>query len=273
MAQVYASTVDTSFLPFAPDSAIRRVGGEGVLLLGGGRALLMQIAHPLVAKGVAEHSNFRADRRRRLLGTLRPMFAISFGAREQALAAAASVNHMHARVTGAGYRASDPDLLVWVLATLIDTSLFMYERFVSALSPEEASAYYEDMCRLGSLLSVPKGAMPPNLDAFQAYVDGMIPSLIVTEEARSIYKGLFGGPLLLRPLMSGVRVLTAGLLPRTLREQFGLTWGPNHERLLQASQRGSRLVLPRLPRRLRAPPWFLMPGSAAPSDPGTSGKG
>ncbi len=70
MAQVYASTSDTGFLPFTPGAAIRRIGGENILPLGGGRALLMQIAHPLLARGVAEHSNFGADRRRRLLGTL-----------------------------------------------------------------------------------------------------------------------------------------------------------------------------------------------------------
>jgi uncharacterized protein (DUF2236 family) len=264
MAQVYASNADPSFLPFSAGSAIRRIGGENILLLGGGRALLMQIAHPLVARGVAEHSNFRADRRRRLLGTLRPMFAISFGTREQALAAAASVNRMHARVTGASYRASDSDLLVWVLATLIDTSLFMYERFVGPPSHEEASAYYEDMCRLGSLLSVPDGAMPPDLDGFRDYVEAMLASLNVSEDARAICDALFGGPLPIRPLMSGVRLLTAGLLPETLREQFGLSWGPNYERLLQAAQATSRLALPRLPQRLRAPPWFLMPATAPP---------
>ena len=105
----------------------QRVLHEGVLLLGGGRALLMQIAHPLVASGVAEHSNFRTDRIDRLLRTLRLTLAIVFGSREQALAAAGSINRVHEGVAGAGYAARDPELLLWVLATLIDTSLAMHD--------------------------------------------------------------------------------------------------------------------------------------------------
>ena len=51
-----------------------------MLLLGAGpRALLLQLAHPLVAAGVAEHSDFRADPWRRLDGTLRSYLRIVYG--------------------------------------------------------------------------------------------------------------------------------------------------------------------------------------------------
>src|SRR6202165_5152051 len=102
---------------FAEDSITRRVNRENVLLLGGGRALLMQLAHPKVAAGVDEHSDFRSDPIRRLRRTLRMTMAIVFGDRETALAAARGVQHVHAGVQGAGYRALDPDLLMWVYAT------------------------------------------------------------------------------------------------------------------------------------------------------------
>src|SRR5205823_3258127 len=91
--------------------AVRLVHGEAVVLLGEGRALLMQLAHPAVAAGVAEHSRYRSDRLGSLLGTLRPMFAITFGTAAQAEAAAASIRVTHEGVRGAGYRASDPALL------------------------------------------------------------------------------------------------------------------------------------------------------------------
>ena len=142
---------------------VRRVHGEGVLLLGGGRALLMQIAHPDVARGVAEHSRFREERFGRLLRTLRPMFAIAFGTREQALAAAASINRIHDDVAGPGYRASDAALLLWVLATLIDTGLVMHERFVRPLARDEAQAYYEDMRRFGLLFGLSPEQMPATI--------------------------------------------------------------------------------------------------------------
>ncbi len=247
------------FLPFAEDSMARRVHREGVLLVGGGRALLMQIAHPMVAKGVAEHSNFRADRINRLLRTLRPTLAIVFGTRDQALSAAAGINRIHEGVTGAGYAAKDPDLLLWVLATLIDTSVVMHERFVRRLDATERDAYYEDMCRVGSLLSIPAGVMPESLDALEAYVAHMSETLVVSDEAKEIAGALFESNPLTWPLMRSIRVLTAGLLPASLRAQFGLEWGEKRQVALDGLCRASRIVVPKLPSKLRAPPWFLMP--------------
>ena len=238
----------------------RQVHREGVLLLGGGRALLMQIAHPLVAKGVAEHSNFRNDRINRLLRTLRPTLAIVFGTREQALQAASGINRIHEAVRGDIYAAKDPGLLLWVLATLIDTSLVMHERFVRPLTAVERAAYYEDMRRLGAVLEIPPDAMPETLEALQAYVSQMCETLEVTDEARDIAHALFESNLLAWPLMRSVRAMTAGVLPQPLRDQFGLHWGERREKTLAFACAASQKVLPRVPRRLRAPPWFLMPG-------------
>lgn len=238
---------------------VRRIHSEGVLLLGGGRALLMQIAHPDVARGVAEHSRFREERFGRLVRTLRPMFAIAFGTRDQALAAAANVNRVHEGVVGYGYRAADPALLLWVLATLIDTAIVMHERFVRLLTADEASAYYEDMRRFGLLFGLEPDEMPATVGELRAYVEEMSTSLRVSDEAREIASTLFDGNLLLAPAMVTVRELTAGLLHPALRAQLGLTWGPGREQALRAFTGASRLVLPRVPRALKAPPWFVMP--------------
>jgi uncharacterized protein (DUF2236 family) len=240
---------------------VRRVHGEGILLLGGGRALLMQIAHPDVARGVAEHSRFREERFGRLLRTLRPMFAIAFGTREQALEAVSTINRIHDDVAGPGYRASDPALLLWVLATLIDTGLVMYERFVRPLARDEAQAYYEDMRRFGLLFGLAPEQMPATVEGLRAYVEEMCTSLRVSDEAREIASALFDGGLLLTPGTAPMRQLTAGLLHPALRGQFGLSWGPRRERALRMLAGTSRIVVPRLPRRLRAPPWFVMPPS------------
>ena len=249
-------------LPFAEDSAIRRLGGESVILLGGGRALLMQIAHPQVARGVAEHSSFRRQRWQRLLRTLRPTYAIAFGSREQALTAAAGVNRLHGGVSGDGYAATDPELLRWVLATLIDTTLSSYGRFVHPLPPHEAQSYYEDMLCFGELLGVRLETMPPDLASFHHYVSATIESLVVTEEARELARQIFRvtpGPW---AVMWPLRELTAGLLPPRLRQQFGLDWGPRRESALLALGRFTRTMVPLLPARLRRPPWFLMPPRA-----------
>ncbi len=237
---------------------VRLVHGEGILLLGGGRALLMQIAHPDVARAVAEHSRFREERLRRLLRTLRPMFAIAFGTREQALDAVSNINRIHDGVAGPGYRATDPGLLLWVLATLIDTGLVMHERFVHPLAPDESEAYYEDMRRFGLLFGLSPEQMPATVEDLRAYVEEMSTSLRVSDHAREIGAALFEDGLLL-PAGALMRQLTTGLLHPALREQFGLSWGPRRERVLRSFERVSRVVVPRLPRRMRAPPWFVMP--------------
>src|SRR4051812_46738569 len=108
---------------FPPDAMIRRVDGENVLLLGGGRALLMQIAHPSVAAGVAGHSDFASGPFARLQRTLEASYTIVFGTETEARRTAAAIKAVHERVTGPGYYANDPALLLWVHATLVDTSL------------------------------------------------------------------------------------------------------------------------------------------------------
>src|SRR5205809_350419 len=107
---------------YADDSITRRVNRENVLMLGGGRALLMQLAHPKVAAGVDEHSDFRKRPVYRLRRTIRLTMAIVFGDRETALAAARSVNRVHQHVRGESYSALDTDLLLWVHATMVDTA-------------------------------------------------------------------------------------------------------------------------------------------------------
>jgi len=239
---------------------VRLVHREGVLLLGGGRALLMQIAHPDVARGVTEHSRFREARYQRLLGTLRPMFAIVFGTKEQALTAASNVNRVHEDVAGAGYRATDPALLIWVLATLIDTAIVMHERFLRPLTPDEAAAYYEDMRRVGRLFGLAPEQMPATVGELRAYVQEMSATLQVSPEARAIAAALFESNLLLQPVMAATRQLTTGLLHPALRSQYNLTWGAGRERAMRTLAGAARLIVPKLPRALRAPPWFLMPG-------------
>src|SRR5205085_462622 len=145
---------------FADDSITRRVNSEGVLGLGGGRALLMQLAHPAVAAGVADHSDFETDPFGRLRRTLEAETTLVFGTVEEAHATAARIRAVHERVTGPGYRAGDPDLLLWVHATLVDTALQLHSRFVRPLGRDEAEAYYQESTRLAELLGVPRDRQP-----------------------------------------------------------------------------------------------------------------
>ena len=229
------------------DDRVRRIQSEGVLILGGGRALLMQVAHPLVARGVTEHSSYRTDRLGRLRRTLQPIYAMALGTPEEARAAAQRVRAVHEHVAGAGYHAEDPALLGWVLATLID-----------------AEAYYRAMVGIGAMLGMPRSALPETLHEFDAYVEEMVATLDVSGDSRLIARELFApvpGAPWLTPAMPIARQLTSGLLPSRLREQYGLSWGPRREALLRSVAGITRAMRPTPPALLTRPPDVLLPAS------------
>jgi uncharacterized protein (DUF2236 family) len=219
-----------------PEGSItRRVNRENVLLLGGGRALLMQLAHPKVAAGVDEHSDFRSHPVRRLRRTVLMTMAIVFGDRETALAAARAVNQTHGRVRGHDYRALDPDLLLWVHTTLVDSAIVTYESFVKPLTAHERDDFYQESKLLGELLGVPRDRFPRTHDDLREYMSSMITSGALSIDARaSELAALVLRPklrLLPGPAMIPFEIVTAGLLPEQLREQYGLPWGPAQRRL------------------------------------------
>src|SRR5919201_1084636 len=165
---------------FAPESVIRRVGNSPLTpFLGGGPAVLLQVAHPLVAAGVFQHSDFRRDLWRRLARTLRALYLITYGTKEEAERAGAAVRAVHAHVRGvtterlgcfpAGtpYSAQDPQLQLWVHATLVAASLAAYQRFVRRLSRPEQDTYYREMALVAELFGVPRAVIPDTLADFR----------------------------------------------------------------------------------------------------------
>ena len=239
---------------FDEHSITRRVNRENILLLGGGRALLMQLAHPKVAAGVDEHSDFRTHPIRRLRRTIRMTMAIVFGDRETALAAARGVNQVHARVQGRDYRALDPELLLWVHATLADTALVTYETFVQPLLPGEREEFHEEFKLLGELLGIPHERFPTTVADFDAYVEQMVSTgpVRVDARARELAAQVMRprARLLPGPVMLPLNVVTTGLLPPALREQYGLAWGPRQ-------QRAYRIAIAVVPRVIALTPPLL----------------
>ena len=227
-----------------------------MLLLGGGRALLMQLAHPLVAAAVAAHSGFQSDPFARLQRTLETSYVIVFGTVDQARDAAAAVRAVHERVVGEGYRAEDPALLLWVHATLVDTALRVHKRFLRPLRPADAERYYQESAVVAELLGLPRAAQPADLAAFRDYVRTPVGDLEITDTARRLAHDVLHPriPWPVQPLAELGRQLTAGLLPLPLRLQYGLSWDANRERALLLAGLGSRLVLPRVPSVLRRVP-------------------
>src|SRR4051794_38023790 len=158
-----------------PPRSYAELSAEGALLAGGGRALLLQLAHPSVARGVAEHSRFAEDPLQRLWGTLEYLYVLAFGTEEEVRRVARYVGGAHRGVRGGGavpYDARDPDLQLWVAATLYDTTVQLAEAVHGPLPDRLADELYREDARIGTALGMPAELWPADRAAFAAYWRG-----------------------------------------------------------------------------------------------------
>lgn len=252
---------------FGPESITWRVNRESVLLLGGGRALLLQVAHPKVGAGVEQHSGYREDPWGRLFRTLDVTGRIVFGDSAEAERASRRLRGVHRRVrgvvadgrsAGAAYDAADHELLLWVWATLVESAQLMYTRYVRPLSVADLEDYYAEQKRFLAACGAPESAAPKTFADFMAWYDRMVAeTLEVTPAAREVADAVLRPrrlPLPLRPVFEALNVATVGLLPPSLRDAYGFTWSPQRERLLGASTAVVRRLMPALPSLLREMP-------------------
>ena len=241
---------------FDDTAVIRRVYSDAVCGLGAGNALLLQLAHPSIAAGVEEHSDYRQRPLDRLFGTLFATNAVVFGSRADAEAVRVAMRAVHSRVTGPGYRALDPELLCWVNATLLGTAAGLYQRIIHPLSGPELDELVRDSRLVGAIFGCPEAAQPASWDEFRVYWDATIESLSVSETARRVAGSLLAGrglPLrsLWRPPLIVARAVTAATLPPRIRVDYGLPWSGPDRMLAAAALRSAGAVMPRLPDRWR----------------------
>ena len=223
---------------FGPASVAWRLDREAALLLGAGpRALLLQLAHPAVAAGVAEHSDFRRDPWRRLDGTLRSYLRIVYGSTPAARAEIRRLNTLHRGIQGAGYTARDPALSLWVHATLIDSTLAANAAWAGPLPPADAERFYAEMRPIGAAFGIPDADNPADLAGFRAYVDRMLGPdgpVHVDATARDLAEAILHPPL--PGVLARLPVPTAlydwtlwpslDLLPATVRAEYGFPDDP-----------------------------------------------
>ena len=248
---------------FGPGSMAWRVDRELVVLAGGSCALLMQAAHPVVAAGVLQHSSYASDPFGRLMRTLTSSFNVVFGTRSVAEATIRRVNAVHRGVRGrrpddgSPYRALDPEALLWVHATLIDTALRVYERFVGPLTPAEEQAYHEEAAGVARLLGVPADLLPPTIDELRAWMARMLADgrVRVTPGAREIARTVLAPvPWVPGAVWDVAHLVSTSALPPTLRRQYGIRWSPARERGMERLAGAVRVMLPWLPAPLRVAP-------------------
>jgi uncharacterized protein (DUF2236 family) len=227
----------------------RRMNAERVLIIAWLRAILLQLAHPLIAAGVAEHSTFRGGTKAaafRLGQTINAMLAISFGSDPERTAALDGIRAIHRRVQGrlsigsgpfaAGtrYSAEDPELLLWVHVTLIESVILGYERLVGPLTAAERDQYCAESAEVAVALGARTEAVPRAWDALRRAVERGCASktIVVSAHARTLSAALLtpvGGWLGRTAISPILFLLAAGQLPPAVRSQYGFAWHSTRE--------------------------------------------
>jgi uncharacterized protein (DUF2236 family) len=253
---------------FDDTSMLRRVHRERVLALSGGRALLMMAAHPVAWQGFFRSTSSLHEPYERLQRAALVLQTITWGERARADRMCAHVRRAHRNARGVledgtPYRADDPELLLWILASIVDSAQLVFERWVRPLTDEERERYWQDWRLVGKLFAIPYARSPRTYDDFRAYVDDMVEhELEVVPEARALSRQIVLDPpvpLAARPLIEIANTVTAGTLPPRVRRMYGLSWDPVREVGLRVNAEWSRrILLPLLPPGLR-----LTPGARA----------
>ena len=250
---------------FDSNGTFWQVNREQVLLLGGGAALLMQVAHPKISAAIADHSDFREHPIQRLFRTVKTMRELIYG--DNSRAAIERVNHIHSGVygnmsegtsfftAGTAYSAANPELVLWVYATLVVTSLKAYSIFVRRLSPEEEQAYYLESRIIAKIFGAHDALIPSDLTSFQEYFADMLngPVLEITPTARGLAEDIIHPPIRGLPATLGdmLSVPTLALLPRQLRERYEFKWDSKRQLAWSIARRSIRRTLPFVPKLAR----------------------
>lgn len=259
----------TSIGVYDDDAIIRRVYREQVMVLAGPRALLMQATHPVAWAGFFEQTGAKDEPYERLHRTAQIVELVTYGPRDAAERATRRVRAMHKRVRGvltepagrfpAGtpYAADDPVLLMWILATLVDSGFTVYQRYVRPLSRDERESLWQDYRTFGVLFGLRERDMPAKLADFEDYMSDMLHhgDLFVTDAAREVARDIVMRPPLpfaARPLLELANFVTVGLLPPQIRRMYGFRWDPLRGLMLRGhTEHARRVLVPLLPGRLR----------------------
>ncbi len=262
---------------FAEDALIREVQRERLVALSGARALFMQAAHPVAFVGFFSHTASAEDPHPRLARTALAVNTVIYGSEQQAREVQEIVGAMHARVRGslkeaigpypAGteFRGDDPDLLLWILASFIDSSYRAFERFVRPLSNREREELWQQWRQVGEIFGLGPDDMPSSYAVHLEYMAEMLEGdrLLVTDEARKLARKVILNPplpLAMLPVKELINQITIDSLPGNLQRQFGFLPVPTRGLTLGALGLWWRhLASPLAPSVVRHVPPFVMP--------------
>jgi uncharacterized protein (DUF2236 family) len=232
---------------------VERYASDGVLIAGGARAILLQVADPTVAEGVSRHSDFAHRPVERLRTTLTFAYAVVLGTPDDAARVAAFVNRAHHPVN----RAEEAQLQLWVAATLYETATRVHDRVFGRVDDALADELYAAYAALGTSLQMPAALWPADRAAFARYWDERVALLEVTDDARQIAHDLFApvrAPAWLRAGLPLGRLLSLDLLPASIRSDYGFVWTSREARRAHRAWALLRFLVTVTPHRFRSWP-------------------
>lgn len=247
------------------DSLSWQLNSRWFVLIGGARAAIMQVADPKVAAGVAQFSSYRTDPLGRLERTMDTMLKIGFGSPEQREAELDELRTIHSAVRGRttdgkAYSALDPQLMYWVLATLVDTVMVVERRYLGRMRHADRVRYVEEARVVADAFGIPEKFVPDGYGAFRSYIAERICGIEPDSDSVDITRSLLkpGVPMVPDPVFAPLDWITIELLPATLRHRLGLgDLNPAQLAAVRGAQTASRAILPILPTRLSVNPFAV----------------
>lgn len=230
----------------------------------GQRALIIGATHPVPYVGTSQSTLAKERPFERLARTALAFETIFFAPRAEADRLLAAVHDLHTRVRGSlerdegtyargtPYDAFDPELMLWTMAMLADSSRVAFETLVRPLSAGEREDLWADWVRFGELFGMPRSVAPDSAPAFEQWMRDWYASgrMHLTAEARAVGRAIARDmpvPLAARPGVTMTNLLVVGMLPAPVRRLYRLPWTPAHALAWHgatALARASRHVVP-----------------------------
>jgi len=268
-----------------PGSITWRRAADARTLLAAGYALVLQVAHPTVGAGVAQHSSYHEDPWGRLFRTLDFTNAVIYAEPSVAAAVARGVRARHRQIKGehtdgSRYHALEPGAYAWVWASLFEAIVRAHDRFGSPVRGAERETFWSEWRDLGRLLGVRPRDLPEGLDGYERYFEQIVARVLEdTDTVHCVLDSLrspAGPPLPAlarpawwvgrRPSAHALSLATVGLLPAALRERLRMRWTLAQELELRALGIAARAATPLLPAPVRTfgPAYLSWRGVVAP---------
>lgn len=271
-AAAIATGLDDNTGLFALDSAFRRLAISHATFFGAARALLLQIAHPVVAQGVHDHSDYARSPLARAFRTFLGILAVTLGRQRFALRLAARVFRAHIPVRGTipsdepgvpdrSYSAMDPEATTWVWATLVEGILFGRREVLAVPPHDELERMYEESKLFALSFNVRAANIPPTLTDFEAYFADMLErGLHVTPAGQRVAESLVSGARFPLTLFGWLfRSLAVEGLPGSTRAAFGWTSTPLSRTVYGVLRGFARLYYAVMPRFMEVSPIVFYP--------------